>query len=137
MSLTALQAKDIYNQARTNIILISVVCMMIIGNTPVTLSMTEFAEVLFGLKGCQLLGTRSYRIFRAIANNLAQIAFSSNFFIYYAMNRNFQEWIRQVVNKCRCSQERETKINPQTLANGKTKVVEVHPVSPTASNLDI
>lgn len=93
------QAKDIYNQARINILLIAVICLMMIGNVPVTFTHTEFSEIFFGLKGDDLLNSKRYRIFRAISNNLEQVAFSFNFIIYMSMNRYFKSYMSSMYQR--------------------------------------
>lgn len=128
-----------YNQTRINIILISVICVMIVGNTPVALSHTEFAEIMFDKKGRCLLASRSYLIFRSMANVLAQLAFSGNFFIYYAMNRHFQDWIRELVERCFFSHEcrKKLKIKPREIAKNRMNEEECKVTSVVGSKVDL
>lgn len=120
---------------RINILLILVICLMLIGNIPVLASIPEFSVHLFQVSGKwrvdsvaasvgqqifirtvviteQCLGPlRSFRILRSVGNILEQVAFSFNFVIYYAMNKNFQKFMSNVAP---CLRPRDkSKISPQ------------------------
>ena len=60
-----------------------------------------------------LLKSLSYRSFRAIANLIEQLAFSLNFLVYYAMNKNFKDFMQKMLVCSQCLKSKGT-VTPTT-----------------------